>query len=74
MMSRFDVQEEQSSQLQQEEPSWAMMLLRKGLGMVIGEAYTGPLSAAYLLVGGIGDCWAVFLVTIVLLGFLVPAG
>ncbi len=69
-----NVQEEQSLQLQEDESSWIMTLARKVLGMVVGKSYTGPLSAVNLIVGEIGDCWAVFLVTIVLSSFaFIPA-
>ncbi len=62
-------------QLQLEEsPSWVMALARKVLGAVMGEAYTGSLSVMYLVVGELGDCWAVFLVTIVLSSLVIPAG
>ena len=69
------MQELQGLQLQQEEESWAMKLVRKALGAFIGEACIGSLSAIYLVFKEVLDCWAVFLVTIVLAGFLLmPAG
>lgn len=74
LKQRGALTEMQSLQLQQDEPSWTITLARKVLGLIVGESYIGHFSAVHLIVGEVVDCWAVFLVTIVLSNFfLIPA-